>query len=476
MYIADNYHLHSDTYKESNMSNNNTRENFGSKIGAILAAAGSAVGLGNIWRFPIETGQNGGAAFILIYIGCVLLLGIPIMMSEFLIGRHTQANTAGAYRKLAPGTPWRWVGRLGVLSGFVILSYYSVVAGWTAEYTILAIGNAFEGKTTEDFPTIFTEFVSNPWKSVSWMLAFMIITHVIVTRGVKSGIEKFSKLMMPALFIIMIILAICSVALPGASQGLEFLLKPDFSKITGSTILSAMGQAFFSLSLGLGCLCTYASYFNKETNIGKTALSVSIIDTFVAIMSGFIIFPAVFNAGYTLDSSDIGPSLLFITMPNVFGQAFGSIPALAYIVSALFYSLLVLAALTSTISMHEVVTAYVSEEFSMSRRKAATIVTLSCSIVGIVCALSFGPFNEVKIFGMTIFDFFDYAASNFMLPIGGMLIAIFTGWYLDKKIVRDEITNNGTLRAPYLPLIIFILKYIAPIAIACILLGQIGIF
>ncbi len=455
---------------------NNTRENFGSKIGAVLAAAGSAVGLGNIWRFPIEVGTNGGAAFIIVYIGCVLLMGIPIMMSEFLIGRHTQANTAGAYRMLAPGTPWRWVGRLGVLSGFVILSYYSVVAGWTAEYTVLAIGNYFDGKTTADFPQIFNQFVSNPWLSVFWMLAFMLITHVIVVRGVKSGIEKFSKLMMPALFVILIVLAICSVTLPGASQGLEFLLKPDFSKITGTAVLRAMGQAFFSLSLGLGCLCTYASYFNRETNIGKTALSVSLIDTMVAIMSGFIIFPAVFNAGYMLDRSDIGPSLLFITMPNVFGQAFGSIPALAYLVSVLFYFLLMLAALTSTISMHEVVTAYVSEEFAMSRRKAATIVTIACSVVGVLCALSFGPFEGVKIFGMTIFDFFDYAASNIMLPVGGMLIAIFTGWYLDKKIVRDEITNKGTLRARYLPVVIFILKYIAPVAIACILLGQLGLF
>lgn len=455
--------------------NNDSRENFGSKIGAVLAAAGSAVGLGNIWRFPIETGQNGGAAFIIVYIGCVLLLGIPIMMSEFIIGRHTHTNTAGAYRKLAPGTSWKWVGRLGVLSGFVILSYYSVVAGWTAEYTALAITNYFDGKGANDFPAIFAKFVSNPWLSVSLMLAFMIVTHVIVIRGVKSGIEKFSKVMMPALFVILIILAICSVMLPGASQGLEFLLKPDFSKITGSTVLSAMGQAFFSLSLGLGCLCTYASYFGNDTNIGKTTLNVSIIDTFVAVMSGFIIFPAVFNAGYTLSSEDIGPSLLFITMPNVFQQAFGSMPVLSYVVSVLFYFLLVVAALTSTISMHEVVTAYVSEEFTMTRRKAATIVTIACSTVGVFCALSFGPLDGFKLFGMTLFDLFDYVSSNIFLPVGGMFIALFVGWYLDKKIVRDEITNMGTLRTPYLRLVIFILRYVAPIAIGIILLNQLGL-
>lgn len=455
--------------------NNGSRENFGSKIGAVLAAAGSAVGLGNIWRFPIETGQNGGAAFIIVYIGCVLLLGIPIMMSEFIIGRHTHTNTAGAYRKLAPGTSWKWVGRLGVLSGFVILSYYSVVAGWTAEYTALAITNYFDGKGANDFPAIFAKFVSNPWLSVSLMLAFMIVTHVIVIRGVKSGIEKFAKVMMPALFVILIILAICSVMLPGASQGLEFLLKPDFSKITGSAVLSAMGQAFFSLSLGLGCLCTYASYFGNDTNIGKTALNVSIIDTFVAVMSGFIIFPAVFNAGYTLSSEDIGPSLLFITMPNVFQQAFGSMPVLSYVVSVLFYFLLVVAALTSTISMHEVVTAYVSEEFTMTRRKAATIVTIACSTVGVFCALSFGPLDGFKLFGMTLFDLFDYVSSNIFLPVGGMFIALFVGWYLDKKMVRDEVTNNGTLRAPYLRLIVFILRYVAPIAIGFILINQLGL-
>lgn len=455
---------------------NNARENFGSKIGAMLATAGSAVGLGNIWRFPIETGQNGGAAFIIIYAACVFLLGIPIMMSEFFIGRHTQTNTAGAYRKLAPGTPWKWVGRLGVLTGFVILSYYSVVAGWTAEYTRLAIGNCFDGKSAADFPTIFNEFVSNPWKSVAWMLAFMVVTHIIVVRGVKGGIEKFSKVMMPALFIILIMLAVCSATLPGASQGLEFLFRPDFSKITGSVVLNAMGQAFFSLSLGLGCLCTYGSYFASDTNIGKTALNVSLIDTFVAIMSGLIIFPAVFNAGYAISSNDIGPSLLFITMPNVFQQAFGNVPLLSYGVSVLFYFLLVVAALTSTISMHEVVTAYVSEEFNMNRRKAATIVTTACSTVGIVCALSFGPFAGVKLFDMTIFDLFDYVSSNIFLPVGGMFISIFAGWYLDKKIVRDEITNYGSLRAPYLRFIIFILRYFAPVAIAIILLNQLGLF
>lgn len=452
------------------------RENFGSKLGVVLAAAGSAVGLGNIWRFPVETGQNGGAAFIIIYILCIVLLGLPIMMSEFLIGRSTHSNTAGAYRKLAPGTPWKWVGRLGVLSGFVILSYYAVVAGWTAEYTVLAASNYFEGKTTADFPRIFSELSANPWICTLWMLAFMVLTHIVVVRGVKSGIEKFSKVMMPALFVIILILVVCSVLQPGASKGVEFLLKPDFSKVDGSVILSAMGQAFFSLSLGLGCLCTYASYFGKDTNLAKTALNVSVIDTLVAIMAGFIIFPAVFSAGYELNSNDVGPSLIFITLPNVFQQAFGAVPMLAYVFAVMFYFLLVVAALTSTISMHEVVTAYVSEEFSMKRRKAAWIVTIACSVVGVFCALSFGPLSDFKLFGLSIFDFFDYVSSNIFLPVGGMFIAIFTGWYLNRKFVKDEITNGGTVRAPYFKALIFVLRFVAPIAIGLILLNQLGVF
>lgn len=452
------------------------RENFGSKLGVVLAAAGSAVGLGNIWRFPVETGQNGGAAFIIVYILCIVLLGLPIMMSEFLIGRSTHSNTAGAYRKLAPGTPWKWVGRLGVLSGFVILSYYAVVAGWTAEYTVLAASNYFEGKTTADFPRIFSELSANPWICTLWMLAFMVLTHIVVVRGVKSGIEKFSKVMMPALFVIILILVVCSVLQPGASKGVEFLLKPDFSKVDGSVILSAMGQAFFSLSLGLGCLCTYASYFGKDTNLAKTALNVSVIDTLVAIMAGFIIFPAVFSAGYELNSNDVGPSLIFITLPNVFQQAFGAVPMLAYVFAVMFYFLLVVAALTSTISMHEVVTAYVSEEFSMKRRKAAWIVTIACSVVGVFCALSFGPLSDFKLFGLSIFDFFDYVSSNIFLPVGGMFIAIFTGWYLNRKFVKDEITNGGTVRAPYFKALVFVLRFVAPIAIGLILLNQLGVF
>ena len=448
------------------------RGNFGSKLGVILASAGSAVGLGNIWRFPYETGNHGGAAFILIYLGCILLLGLPIMIAEFLIGRHSQANTARAYQILAPGTQWRWVGRMGVLAGFLILGYYSVVAGWTLEYIFEAVSNSFAGKTPAEFISSFQSFSSNPWRPALWLTLFLLATHFIIVKGVEKGIEKSSKIMMPTLFIIILILVGCSVTLPGAGKGIEFLLKPDFSKVDGNVFLGAMGQAFFSLRLGMGCLCTYASYFSKNTNLTRTAFSVGIIDTFVAVLAGFIIFPAAFSVGI---QPDAGPSLIFITLPNVFQQAFSGIPILAYIFSVMFYVLLALAALTSTISLHEVVTAYLHEEFNFTRGKAARLVTTGCILLGILCSLSLGVTKEFTIFGLGMFDLFDFVTAKLMLPLGGLLISIFTGWYLDKKLVWSEITNNGTLKVPTYKLIIFILKYVAPIAISVIFINELGL-
>lgn len=448
------------------------RAKFGSKIGAILAAAGSAIGLGNIWRFPYETGNNGGAAFILIYLGCILLLGLPIMISEFLIGRHSKANTAGAYQVLAPGTPWKWLGRMGVLAGFLILSYYSVVAGWTLDYVVEAVTNGFAGKSAHDFIDSFNAFSSNPWRPIIWLVLFLLGTHFIIIKGVEKGIEKSSKIMMPVLFIIILVLVVCSVTLPGAETGIEFLLKPDFSKVDSGVFLSAMGQAFFSLSLGMGCLTTYASYFGKETNLTRTAFSVGLIDTTVAILAGFIIFPAAFSVGI---QPDAGPSLIFITLPNVFQQAFAGVPALAYLFSVMFYVLLAVAALTSTISMHEVVTAYLHEEFKFTRSRAASIVTGSCIFLGIFCSLSLGVTKEYTLFGLNTFDLFDFLTAKIMLPLGGFFVSIFTGWYLDKKIVKNEITNNGTLQISLYKAIVFLLKYIAPVAIGIIFIHELGI-
>lgn len=448
------------------------RVNFGSKLGAILAAAGSAVGLGNIWRFPFETGNHGGAAFILIYLGCVFVLGLPIMIAEFTIGRRSKASTGGAYEKLAPGTLWKWVGYLGVLTGFLILGYYSVVAGWTLEYIYQAATCGFSGKSSEEFIGMFQSFSQNPFRPLIWLFFFMAATHFVIVRGVKDGIEKSSKVMMPVLFILVVLLAVCSATLPGSEKGLSFLLKPDFSKVTADVFLGAMGQAFFSMSLGMGCLSTYASYFGKDTRLGHTAMSVGLIDTFVAVLAGIIIFPAAFSVGI---QPDAGPSLIFITLPNVFQQAFSGTPALAYICSVAFYVLLALAALTSTISLHEVSTAFLHEKFHFTRGRAATLVTAGALIIGIVSSLALGEWSSYTIGGMNFFDALDYLTAKIMLPVGGMFAAIFVGWIIDHQIVKDEATNYGTLRASFYPVYRFVLRFVAPVGIALIFVNELGL-
>ena len=446
------------------------RASFGSKIGAILAAAGSAVGLGNIWRFPYETGSHGGAAFILVYLACVFLLGLPIMIAEFTVGRHAKASCGRAFGLLAPGTLWKWIGPLGVLSGLLILGYYSVVAGWTLEYVLVSLTNGFAGQTPDDFVATFQAFSQHPFRPLVWMLVFLLLTHYIVIKGVKDGIEKSSKLMMPILFILILVLAGCSLSLPNAQAGLEFLLKPDFSKVDAGVFLGAMGQAFFSLSLGMGCLATYASYFSSETHLGKTALSVGVIDTLVAILSGLIIFPAAFSVGI---QPDAGPSLIFITLPNVFQQAFGAVPFLSVIFSLMFYVLLALAALTSTISMHEVVTSYLNERFGWSRSHAAVCVTLFCVVTGVLSSLSLGVW-KTTFFGLSFFDLLDFVTAKLMLPLGGFLISLFVGWYLKRSLAYDELSNYGLLKVPYFPVYLFILRYLAPVAISLIFIRELG--
>lgn len=398
---------------------------------------------------------------------------MPVMISEFLIGRHSRANTAGAYRILAPGTPWRWVGFLGVLTGFLILSYYSVVAGWTLEFIFEAGANRFAGKTPEDFGNSFDLFLQNPFRPLLWLACFLVMTHFVVVRGVKKGIERSSKLMMPLLFILILVLAGCSISLPNSELGLSFLFKPDFSKVTSDVILGAMGQAFYSLSLGMGCLCTYASYFSRDTNLSKTAFSVGAIDTLIAVLAGIIIFPAAFSVGI---QPDAGPGLIFITLPNVFQQAFAGMPVLSYIFSLMFYVLLALAALTSTISIHEVVTAYLHEEFNLTRRKAATFVTIGCLVLGSACSLSMGVWSGFTVFGLNLFNLFDFVTTKLMLPFGGMLICLFTGWYLDRNLVHDEVSNEGSLKIRFFKVYIFLVRYIAPVAIAAIFLKELGLF
>lgn len=449
---------------------NSGRVNFGSKIGAVLAAAGSAVGLGNIWRFPYEAGNHGGAAFILVYLACVLLMGMPIMIAEFTVGRHAKASTGRAFSVLAPGTQWKWIGFLGVLAGLLILGYYSVVAGWTLEYILQTFTNGFAHQQPEDFVNIFQNFSQDPFRPLLWLLVFLFLTHYIVVKGVKDGIEKSSKIFMPVLFILIVVLAVCSMSLPDAGKGLEFLLKPDFSKVNADVFLGAMGQAFFSLSLGMGCLSTYASYFGPDTNLGKTALSVGVIDSMVAILAGLIIFPAAFSVGI---QPDAGPSLIFITLPNVFQQAFGGVPFLAMLFSLMFYVLLALAALTSTISLHEVVTAYLNERYGMKRSRAAMLVTGFCVITGILSSLSLGVWED-KFFGLGFFDLLDYVTAKMMLPLSGLLVCLFVGWYLKKSISYEELTNGGALQVPYYSVYMFLLKYIVPVAIVLIMINELG--
>ena len=433
------------------------RGNFGSKIGAILASAGSAVGLGNIWRFPMECGSNGGAAFILIYLLCVFFLAMPVMVAEFVIGRSSRSNAVGSYRVLAPGKPWVVSGFMGVLAGFLVLSYYSVVAGWTLDYTFESLSGSLMSES--DFASFFADFVSNPWCPVVFLALFLLLTHFVVATGVEKGIERYSKIMMPMLLVIIMVLAGFSMMMPNAIEGVRFLLTPDFSKVTKDVVLSAMGQAFFSLSVGMGTLATYASYFNKETKLVPSAIGVCTIDTLVAISAGFIIFPAVFSVGVSADS---GPGLVFITLPYVFQEAFGSVPVFEYVFSGLFYILLLLAALTSSISMHEISTAYIHETFKISRPKAATIVTAICFVMAIACSLSFGLWKEVTFLGKGFFDLFDFITAKFLMPLGGLLICTFVGWDMNKKLVASELNSRFT------PLLMILFSWVAPIGIGII--------
>jgi NSS family neurotransmitter:Na+ symporter len=417
-------------------------------------------------------GENGGAVFIIIYVGCVLLLGIPCMISEFIVGRHGQSNTARAFRKLAGGTPWALIGYMGVLTGFLITGYYAVVSGWCLQYVWASLIGHLQGDP-EYFKTYFTELSSNPVKPVFWTVVILGMTYLIIEHGVRNGIEKASKLMMPTLFILLLIIVSASCMLPNAYKGIEFLFKPDFSKITSDVFLSALGQSFYSLSIAMGCLCTYASYFSKETNLTKSASQIAIIDCMVAILAGLMIFPAAFSVGVEPDS---GPSLIFITLPNVFQQAFSSVPAVGYVVSLLFFVLLSLAALTSLMSLHEVSTAFFQEELGTTRKRAALIVTVTTSVIGAFCSLSLGAVEELSFFGKAMFDWFDFVTGQIFLPVVGFLTCIFIGWFVPHKIVRDEFSNYGELKGyvRYFHRYLFIIKYVCPLAILLIFLHQLG--
>ena len=443
------------------------RGTFGSKLAIILTTAGSAVGLGNIWRFPFMTGQNGGAAFILIYLGCVLILGIPGMISEFIVGRYSQSNAARAYGNLGFKRA-RYVGYLGILTSTIILGFYAVVAGWCLQYLFASISGKLIGDTNYIIE-YFKTFSSDPIQPCLWGVGFVLITHYVVAKGVNDGIERASKLLMPLLLILLVILVIASCLLPGASKGIDFLLKPDFTKVSSGVFLEALGQAFFSLSLGTACLCTYASYFKKDSNILKSATQIALLDSFIAILAGLMIFPAAFSVGVQPDS---GPSLIFITLPNVFRQAFETMPIVGFIISILFYALLVFAALTSTISMHEIGTAFFHEELHLPRNKAAWILTTVCGLIAVFCSLSVGAYSQLQLFGMSLMDFCDFLTAQLMLPAGAFLTSILVGWFVEKQLIANEFTNHGTLKDTFLKAYIFSVKFIVPLCILLIFLHQ----
>lgn len=450
------------------MSNNTERANFGSKLGVVLATAGSAVGLGNVWRFPYIAGQDGGAAFIIIYVVSVVLLGIPCMVSEFIIGRHGASNTARAYGRMSNDSAWKFVGYLGVLTGFLITGYYCVVSGWCLEYVFGAAVGGISGDA-EYVKNYFTTFASDPVRPILWMIVFLFITHFVIVRGVRNGIEKVSKMMMPVLFILLLVIVVASCMLPDAGKGISFLFKPDFAKLDKDVFLDALGQSFYSLSIAMGCICTYASYFSRTTNLLQSAVQISVVDCLVAVLAGLMIFPAAFSVGINPDS---GASLVFITLPNVFHQAFSSMPVVGYIISVLFYLLLAVAALTSLISLHEVSTAFLQEEMRISRGKAALVVTCTCSIIGVFCSLSFGAWDGLSLFGKSLFDIFDYVTGQIFLPVGGLLTCIFMGWVAPRKVVRDEYTNWGTLKNTFFNVYLFLIRYVCPVCIILIFLHQ----
>lgn len=447
------------------------RMNFGSRLGVILATAGSAVGLGNVWRFPFMTGHNGGAAFILIYLGCILLLGLPGMISEFIVGRHSASNAARSYRRLANGTPWMVIGYMGVFTSMLILGFYAVVAGWCLQYLFASLSEQLQGDAAF-VSRYFTDFSSSPVKPTLWAVVFVVMTHIVVSRGIREGIEKASKLLMPLLFVLLVIIVVAACMLPGAYEGVEFLFKPDFSKLNTGVFLEALGQAFFSLSLGTACLCTYASYFGRKTNLAGAAVQIAFIDTLIAILAGLMIFPAAFSVGVHPDS---GPSLIFITLPNVFRQAFVGFPALGYVVSVMFYALMSLAALTSTISMHEIGTAFFHEELKLSRRGGATIVTVVCCVMTVLCSLSFGAYPWLSIAGKSLMDCFDYVTAQVLMPLAAFLTCLFVGWYIPRNVVADELSNRGTINAWYTGIYLYAVKIVCPLGILAIFLHQFGL-
>lgn len=440
--------------------NSSPRDSFSSRFGVIAAAAGSAIGLGNIWRFPYVLGENGGGAFLLIYLLFIAAIGIPVMMSEFAIGRSAQLNPVGAFKMIAPKKKWWLIGSLGVVTAFIILAFYTVVAGWTLEYLVQSVkwllypvksgvSELTGDASREFFQQHYESFTGGIWRPAIWFLVMLFFTGYIVVSGVKKGIERYSKILMPALLLLLLVLVTRSLTLEGAREGLVFLFKPDFSEIREApvqVILEALGQAFFSLSIGMGTLITYGSYIHKKENLANTAVSVVAADTFIAIIAGLAIFPAVFAFGINPGQ---GPELVYVTLPVIFQNMPGGL-----IWALLFFLLLCFAAITSTISVLEVVVAYLSEQLKMSRRRAVILTIISVSVLGLICTIS-----------SDVFAVFN-ASPDILLPLGGFFIVVFIGWFFSKDSLKDELSSGGTLTTGYYPLFLFLVRFVAPMAIA----------
>ena len=445
------------------------RDSFGSRFGALVAMAGSAVGLGNLWRFPYLVGENGGAAFIIIYILLSFIICLPIFVSEFVIGRRSQKNAYAAFRDLSGGSAWRWVGLFTIMVPIIVLSYYSVIGGWSVEYLLKSLTFSFSGEASRaTMSSMFGNFVSSTWGPLACHTVFLLASMLIVVIGIKDGIEKFSKVMMPMLFIIVVAIAIYSLMLPGASAGVDYLFRPDFSKIDAKACASALGQAFFSLSLGFGTTMTYASYVSKDDDIMTQSAATAISDLIFALIAGLAIMPAVFAFGI---DPQAGPGLVFETLPYIFGQ----MPA-GGLIAILFFVALLVAALTSSISMLEVAVAYLVEEKQFSRVWACVTLFVVCWVLGALCSLSFGPLSGIRINGGNLFDFFDSLSSNVLMTLGSLFTVLFVGWRLKKTDIYDEFTNGGTLskNAKIFGVLWFMIRYVCPLAIISIFL--VGIF
>lgn len=453
-----------------------SKNQFGSKIGLIAATVGSAVGLGNIWRFPAVTQANGGAAFLLLYIGCVALLGIPVMLAEFSLGRAGQSDAIGAFRRLAPGKAWWIAGALGIFASYIITCFYIVVEGWTLEYLWQSIsGNLFDGigavKAGGDFSGAdaaflgkMHEYINTPVAPVAFTWLVILINLGVLVGGVQKGIERLSNVLLPLLFMLLVALCCVSLTLPGAGAGVEWFLKPDFSVITPATVINSLGQTFFSLSLGMGILITYSAYYPADTRLTPTATIVALMSLLVALLTGFVIFPAVSSFGLT-DHSLVGATLVFQTIPEVFA----CLPA-PQLWSAMFFLLLFVAALTSTVSLLEVTIAFCRERFGLSRLKACLATILPLPLLSMVCSLSFSTLADFKILGLTIFDFLDTFATNIILPVVSISVCVFIGWSAPKGLLGKELSNNGSVRSRFTGIIMFIIRYLAPVMIAIILI------